>query len=50
MYRDAELRKYQYFVYPDWAGGAYGSPSLAGSRPGALIAGTWATLQYMGQE
>ncbi|KAG8956193.1 hypothetical protein FRC04_004269 [Tulasnella sp. 424] len=50
MYRDAELRKYQYFVYPDWAGGAYGSPSLAGSRPGALIAGTWATMQYMGQD
>jgi len=49
MYRDSELRKYQYFVYPDWAGGAYASPSLAGSRPGALIAGTWATMQYMGQ-
>jgi len=49
MYRDAKLREYQYFVYPDWAGGAYGSPSISGSRPGGLLAGAWATMQYMGQ-
>ncbi|KAJ7072019.1 pyridoxal phosphate-dependent transferase [Mycena amicta] len=48
MYRDAELRRYQYYVYPDWTGGVYASPSLSGSRPGALIAGTWAAMQYMG--
>ncbi|EIW63248.1 PLP-dependent transferase [Trametes versicolor FP-101664 SS1] len=48
MYRDAALRRFQYYVNPDWVGGVYGSPSIAGSRPGALIAGTWAALQYMG--
>nr|GAT58568.1 sphinganine-1-phosphate aldolase [Mycena chlorophos] len=48
MYRDEELRRYQYYVYPDWMGGVYASPSLSGSRPGALIAGTWAAMQYMG--
>lgn len=32
----------------DWAGGAYGTPAVAGSRPGALLAGTWAAMQYMG--
>ncbi|KAJ6625827.1 PLP-dependent transferase [Mycena sp. CBHHK59/15] len=48
MYRDAELRRHQYYVNPDWAGGVYASPSLSGSRPGALIAGTWAAMQYMG--
>ncbi|KAJ8472727.1 hypothetical protein ONZ51_g8322 [Trametes cubensis] len=48
MYRDAALRRFQYYVNPDWMGGVYGSPSIAGSRPGALIAGTWAALQYMG--
>ncbi|KAJ7594522.1 pyridoxal phosphate-dependent transferase [Mycena floridula] len=48
MYRDSDLRRYQYYVYPDWAGGVYASPSLSGSRPGALIAGTWAALHYMG--
>ncbi|KAI0335162.1 PLP-dependent transferase [Cubamyces sp. BRFM 1775] len=48
MYRDAALRRFQYYVNADWMGGVYGSPSIAGSRPGALIAGTWAALQYMG--
>ncbi|CDO76973.1 hypothetical protein BN946_scf184281.g20 [Trametes cinnabarina] len=48
MYRDAALRRYQYYINPDWVGGLYGSPSIAGSRPGAIIAGTWAALQYMG--
>ncbi|KAF7376459.1 Sphinganine-1-phosphate aldolase [Mycena sanguinolenta] len=50
MYRDAELRRYQYYVNPDWSGGVYASPSLSGSRPGALIAGTWAAMQYMGSD
>ena len=49
MYRTADLRRYQYFVSPDWTGGVYGSPNLAGSRPGALIAGTWATMMRMGE-
>jgi glutamate/tyrosine decarboxylase-like PLP-dependent enzyme len=31
-----------------WSGGIYASPSLAGSRPGALIAGCWAALMKMG--
>lgn len=50
MYRNAELRKYQYYLNPTWTGGLYASPSIAGSRPGALIAGTWAAMQYMGYE
>lgn len=48
MYRDAQLRKYQYYVNPHWTGGVYASPSMSGSRPGALIAGTWAVMQHMG--
>lgn len=50
MYRSAALRKYQYFVATDWAGGVYASPTLAGSRPGALIAGTWATMVRLGAD
>ncbi|KAF9073647.1 PLP-dependent transferase [Rhodocollybia butyracea] len=50
MYKDAALRRFQYYVFPDWAGGVYASPSLSGSRPGALIAGTWAAMQYMGDK
>jgi len=49
MYRTQELRRYQYYVSSTWPGGVYASPSLSGSRPGALIAGTWAAMQYMGE-
>ncbi|KAK4981945.1 Dihydrosphingosine phosphate lyase [Elasticomyces elasticus] len=49
LYRTEELRKYQYFISPDWSGGVYASPSIAGSRPGALIAGCWASLMSMGE-
>ncbi len=50
MYRSGELRKYQYYIQPDWSGGVYASPSIAGSRPGALIAGTWAAMMTMGED
>ncbi|KAH7160726.1 pyridoxal phosphate-dependent transferase [Dactylonectria macrodidyma] len=49
LYRSAEFRTYQYFVSPDWSGGVYASPGMAGSRPGALIAGCWASLMSMGE-
>ncbi|KAL3422418.1 hypothetical protein PVAG01_06574 [Phlyctema vagabunda] len=49
LYRTAALRTYQYFISPDWSGGVYASPSIAGSRPGALIAGCWASLMATGE-
>jgi sphinganine-1-phosphate aldolase len=48
MYHSKALRKYQYFLQTDWPGGVYGSPTMAGSRPGALSAGCWAVMLYMG--
>jgi sphinganine-1-phosphate aldolase len=50
MYRSKELRRYQYYVFPDWSGGLYASPSMAGSRPGAIIAGAWAVINHIGVE
>ncbi|CAG8535234.1 12513_t:CDS:2 [Acaulospora morrowiae] len=49
MYRTKTLRKYQYFFAPDWTGGIYASPNTTGSRPGALIAGCWATIMNLGK-
>lgn len=49
LYRNDTLRKFQYFISPDWSGGVYASPSIAGSRPGALIAGCWASLVSQGE-
>jgi sphinganine-1-phosphate aldolase len=49
LYKNASLRAYQYFAYAEWPGGLFGSPSLAGSRPGGMIASAWAALVGMGQ-
>ncbi|KAJ6128575.1 hypothetical protein N7471_009792 [Penicillium samsonianum] len=49
IYRNKSYRNNQYFIYPDWSGGVYASPSVAGSRPGALIAGCWASLMSVGE-
>uniref|UniRef100_A0A1A8ICX0 sphinganine-1-phosphate aldolase n=1 Tax=Nothobranchius kuhntae TaxID=321403 RepID=A0A1A8ICX0_NOTKU len=48
LYSDTKYRHYQYFVAPDWQGGIYASPSIAGSRPGGIIAACWATMMHMG--
>lgn len=50
MYRNRELRMNQYYLLSDWVGGLYGSPTLAGSRPGALVVGCWATMLRMGEK
>ncbi|MEL6867577.1 MAG: aspartate aminotransferase family protein [Bacteroidota bacterium] len=50
LYRNGELRKCQYYVYTDWSGGIYGSPSMTGTRPGGAIAAAWAVMKYMGLE
>ncbi len=50
LYRNAELRKYQMFVYTDWTGGVYATPCISGARPGGPIAGSWAVLRYLGWE
>ena len=49
LYRDKDLRRHQYFTYPDWPGGLYLSPGLAGSRSGGLIAATWAAMVTTGR-
>lgn len=48
MFSTPELRRHMYFVAPDWTGGIYASPTIAGSRPGGLIAATWAALVHIG--
>lgn len=50
LYRDPELRRYQYYTTADWPGGIYFSPTFAGSRPGALSAACWATLVSIGEQ
>ncbi|XP_053548006.1 sphingosine-1-phosphate lyase 1 [Bombina bombina] len=50
MYSDKNYRHYQFFVAPDWQGGIYASPAVAGSRPGGIIAACWATMMHIGED
>ena len=50
LYRNKELRRCQYFCYPEWTGGLYVTPTIAGSRPGALSAACWASMMAMGED
>ncbi|MBI2605395.1 MAG: aspartate aminotransferase family protein [Deltaproteobacteria bacterium] len=50
LYRNRDLRRFQYFQYTDWPGGLFGSPSMCGTRPGGPIAAAWATFNAIGIE
>lgn len=50
LYRDHDIRKHQFVAVTEWTGGLYVSPTIAGSRPGALIAGAWAAMMSLGLE
>lgn len=38
------------YTVTEWSGGLYVSPTIAGSRPGSLVAGAWAAMLSLGQE
>lgn len=49
LYRDAGLRRHQFFVETGWAGGLFGSSAMLGTRSGGIIAAAWATLMKLGR-
>ena len=49
LYRDSEFRRHQFFVKPDWLGGAYASSAMLGTRSGGGIASAWAALMMLGE-
>ncbi len=50
LYRDRDIRRYQYCPVPDWTGGIYATPTVTGSRPGGLAATAYASMLYMGKD
>lgn len=50
MFRDSKVRSYQFFAASSWNGGLYATTTIAGSRPGNVIMGTWAVMLKLGQE
>jgi len=49
-YRDPAMVRLQWFLYSNWPGGLYGSPTTAGTRPVAAMAGAWAALNFLGEQ
>jgi len=50
LFRDKSLRNRAYFFVPDWSGGKYYSPGIAGSRSVGLLAATWAAMVTLGRQ
>ena len=49
MFRTKSLRRGSWLSVAGWAGGMYVTPTLSGSRSGAVITGTWAALLKQGK-
>lgn len=49
LYRDQGLQRRAAFQLDDWSGGPYRTPTMAGSRPGGMIAAAWAVFQHYGE-
>ncbi len=50
LYRNADLRKYQFYAYTEWSGGVYATPALAGGRTGGAVAAAWSVMKFLGEE
>lgn len=50
IHRTGELRKFQFYIYTDFPGGVYPSPTMTGTRPGGAMAAAWAVMHHLGEE
>lgn len=49
LFKNWHYKQHQHFIKTDWEGGMYATPTLLGSKSGALIATTWASLLLTGE-
>jgi glutamate/tyrosine decarboxylase-like PLP-dependent enzyme len=50
LFKNEQLRRFQYFGQVDWPGGIYISTGFNGSKSGGLFAATWAAMVHYGKE
>ncbi len=50
LYRDAELRRHQYFASAEWPGYPVVNPTAQGSRSAGPLAAAWAVVRRLGEE
>ena len=49
LHRDEETRRLGSTQFDRWPNGHYFTPGITGTRPGAVLAGAWAVLNYLGE-
>jgi glutamate/tyrosine decarboxylase-like PLP-dependent enzyme len=50
LYRNAEIRRHQFFSWSGWPGYTLVNPTIQSSRSGGPLAATWAVLRSVGRE
>lgn len=50
LFKQAEVRKSQYFVSTDWTGYNAINPTILSTKPGGPIAGAWTAFNYFGED
>jgi sphinganine-1-phosphate aldolase len=50
LYRDAELRRHQFFAHARWPGYPVVNPTVQGTKSAGLLAQAWAVMRHVGQD
>lgn len=50
LFSNKQLQQSMYFLATGWTGGIYASPTIAGSRPGGVVASCWSSLMHLGED
>ncbi|MFF1835685.1 pyridoxal phosphate-dependent decarboxylase family protein [Streptomyces sp. NPDC058231] len=50
LYRDAALRRHQYFAHAGWPGYPVVNPTVQGTKSAGLLAQAWAVLRHVGED
>ncbi|WP_372364634.1 aspartate aminotransferase family protein [Candidatus Uabimicrobium sp. HlEnr_7] len=50
LYKNKNLRKYQFYACADWTGYPVVNPTVQSSKSGGPVASTWATLRFLGED
>lgn len=50
LYRNKELRRYQYFAHTAWTGYPVINTTLQSTKSGGPLAACWATMKYIGEQ
>lgn len=50
LYRDAELRRHQYFACASWSGYSVVNSTIQSTKSAAPLAGAWAVMRFLGDE